>query len=123
MIALARRHHEGRLVHIREIAQDQGIPETTLTQILLKLKRAGLVRSTRGSTGGYGLACRPEEISLGRILLAIDGENGTTRDRQGYTARVLSAVWDQIRANERKLLEETSIAQLADRAPTYNWVI
>jgi Rrf2 family transcriptional regulator, cysteine metabolism repressor len=123
IIALARRHAENRPIHIREIAQDQGIPETTLTQVLLKLKRAGLVRSTRGSAGGYWLAHPPEEISLGRILFVIDGENGTSRELQGASARVLASVWDEIRATERRLLEQTSIAQIADRAPTFNWVI
>jgi Rrf2 family cysteine metabolism transcriptional repressor len=123
MIGLARRHAENRPVHIREIAQDQGIPETTLTQVLLKLKRAGLVRSTRGSAGGYWLAHPPDEISLGRVLFVIDGNNGASRALSGSSARVLAAIWDEIRATERRLLEQTSIAQLADRAPTYNWVI
>jgi Rrf2 family protein len=123
MIALARRHTEERPIHIREIADDQGIPETTLTQILLKLKRAGLVRSTRGTAGGYWLAYPPEQISLGRILVVIDGDNGTSRDLQGSSARVLASVWDEIRATERRLLEQTSIAELAGRAPSRNWVI
>jgi Rrf2 family cysteine metabolism transcriptional repressor len=123
IIALARRHAENRPVHIREIAQDQGIPETTLTQILLKLKRAGLVRSTRGSTGGYWLVYPPEEISLGRVLSVIDGTNGTSRELKGASARILASVWDEIRATERRLLEQTSIAQIANRAPTINWVI
>jgi Rrf2 family protein len=123
IIALARRHAEKRPIHIREIAQDQGIPVTTLTQVLLKLKRAGLVRSTRGSAGGYCLAHPPEEISLGRILFVIDGENGTTREFQGASARLLASVWDEIRATERRLLEQTSIAQLVDRAPVFDWVI
>jgi Rrf2 family transcriptional regulator, cysteine metabolism repressor len=123
LIALARRDREKRPIHIREIAHEEGIPESTLTQILVKLKRAGLVRSTRGSTGGYSLAHPPEEITLGRILLTIDGDNGATRELQGSSARVLASVWAEIRATERKLLEQTSIAQLAGRSPTYNWVI
>ncbi len=96
LIALARRDLEKRPIHIREIAHEEGIPESTLTQILVKLKRAGLVRSTRGSTGGYSLAHPPEEITLGRILLTIDGENGATRELQGSSARALASVWDEI---------------------------
>ena len=68
VIALAQRRVENRPVPIREIAEAQGIPETFLTQILLKLKGAGLVLSTRGSAGGYRLARSPEEISLLDVL-------------------------------------------------------
>ena len=73
VIYLARRRLENRPVPIREIAEAQGIPETFLTQILLKLKGAGLVLSTRGSAGGYRLARSPEEISLQDVLTVVDG--------------------------------------------------
>ena len=73
VIALAQRRLENRPVPIREIAEAQGIPETFLTQILLKLKGAGLVVSTRGSAGGYRLARSPEEISLQDVLEVVDG--------------------------------------------------
>ena len=43
-------------VHIRDISEVYGIPERYLVQILLQLKGAGLVASTRGATGGYRLA-------------------------------------------------------------------
>ena len=73
VIALAQRRLENRPVPIREIAEAQRIPETFLTQILLKLKGAGLVLSTRGSAGGYRLARSPEEISLQDVLTVVDG--------------------------------------------------
>jgi len=123
IISLARRHREDRPIHIKEIAEEQGIPETTLTQVLLKLKRAGLVGSTRGSAGGYRLAHDPKHISLGRILVAIDGDNMNSRELPGTTAQVLAAVWDEIRATENRLLTQISIAQLAEQAPTFDWVI
>jgi Rrf2 family cysteine metabolism transcriptional repressor len=123
LIALTQRQSEKRPVHVNEIAQGQGIPLSTLTQVLLKLKGAGLVRSTRGSAGGYVLARPPEEIALGEVLRVIDGDNGVSRQLAGPSARILATVWDQIRETERRVLEETSIAALAEQIPAIDWVI
>jgi Rrf2 family protein len=123
LISLTHLQTENRPVHVREIAHAQGISLSILTQVLLKLKAAGLVRSVRGSAGGYSLARPPESIPLREVLRAIDGENGAQRELRGPSACVLAAVWAQIRESERKVLEETSIAQLANSNPTLNWVI
>ena len=123
LISLTHLQSENRPVHVKEIAQAQGISPSILTQVLLKLKAAGLVRSSRGSAGGYWLACAPENIPLGEVLRVIDGQNGSQRTLRGSSASVLAAIWAQIRESERKVLEETSIAMLADQNPTLNWVI
>jgi len=123
LIALAQRRLKNRPVPIREIAEAQRIPETFLTQILLKLKGAGLVVSTRGSAGGYRLARSPEEISLQDVLKVVDGCDLNARETQGPAAPLLAQVWDQIRASETRVLTKTSIAQLADRSNTHDWVI
>jgi Rrf2 family cysteine metabolism transcriptional repressor len=90
---------------------------------MLKLKNAGLVRSARGADGGYQLALAPDEIKLGQILKVIDGDNGAQRKLHGSYAQVLSSVWDQIREFETQVLAQTSIAQLARRVPSSNWII
>jgi Rrf2 family cysteine metabolism transcriptional repressor len=123
MISLARLQSENRPVHIREIADEQSIPLSTLTQVLLKLKGAGLVRSTRGSGGGYWLARAPEAIKLGEVLAAIDGQNGVPRELAGASAQVLASVWHQILEQEREVLATTSIAELAGRSVSVDWVI
>ena len=123
MISLAKLESENRPVHIKEIADEQCIPVSTLTQVLLKLKGAGLVRSTRGSAGGYWLARPPEQIKLGEVVTAIDGHNGVPRELPGASARVLASVWHQIREQEREVLKATSIAQLAGQSRSLDWVI
>jgi len=123
LISLTHLQSENRPVHVKEIAQAQGISSSILTQVLLKLKAAGLVQSSRGSAGGYWLARPPDTIPLGEVLRVIDGQNGSQRTLRGSSASVLAAVWAQIRESERKVLEETSIAMLADQNPTLNWVI
>jgi Rrf2 family protein len=58
---------------IAEIAEEQRIPRKFLEQILLDLKRHGLVASRRGRLGGYTLLARPDQITFGRVLRIIDG--------------------------------------------------
>jgi Rrf2 family cysteine metabolism transcriptional repressor len=60
-------------VQIHEISQREKIPEKFLEQILLQLKRAGLLDSKRGSHGGYVLLKPPKRVSLADIIRTIDG--------------------------------------------------
>jgi len=58
---------------IADIATEQRIPRKFLEQILLDLKRHGIVASRRGRLGGYGLLMPPDQITFGRVLRIIDG--------------------------------------------------
>jgi Rrf2 family protein len=123
VLALARRTPDDPPVRIREISATHGIPERYLVQILLQLKGAGLVVSTRGAAGGYRLARPASSISLGEVLTAIDGPENPIRVPQKPAAQVLAAVWEHVRAAERAVLDQTSIAQLAERTSPREWVI
>jgi Rrf2 family cysteine metabolism transcriptional repressor len=57
----------------QEIAARQHIPVEFLEQILLALKRAGLLSSRRGMRGGYGLIKSPQDITLGQVIRVLDG--------------------------------------------------
>jgi Rrf2 family transcriptional regulator, cysteine metabolism repressor len=123
VLALARQSPDDPPVRIREISEANGIPERYLVQILLQLKGAGLVSSTRGASGGYRLARAASSISLGEVLTAIDGPEAPPRESNEPAARVLAAVWAHVRAAERDVLDKTSIAQLAERTSPREWVI
>ncbi|MGE5755488.1 MAG: RrF2 family transcriptional regulator [Planctomycetaceae bacterium] len=123
VLALARQHSGDPPVRIREISEAHGIPERYLVQILLQLKGAGLVTSTRGASGGYRLARPASSISLGEVLAAIDGPDAPPREPLRPAAQVLVAVWELVRAAERAVLDQTSIAQLAERTAPREWVI
>ena len=56
-----------------QIAARQHIPVEFLEQILLALKRAGLLSSRRGMKGGYALIKSPDEITLGQVIRVLDG--------------------------------------------------
>ena len=58
---------------IKAIAEREAIPEAYLEQLFAVLKRERLVTSTRGAQGGYVLARRPEEITVGDVLRALEG--------------------------------------------------
>lgn len=124
VIALARHHQDEQPVRARVIAEGYHIPENYLAQILLQLKAAGLVFSTRGASGGYRLARDAASISLGEVLNAIEGPQESPRDEpQGLAAQVLASVMEHLRAAERAVLDRTSMAQLADRSAPHEWVI
>ena len=73
MFELAKAYGEGSL-SIKQIAVAQGLPEPYLEQIFPALKKAGLVDARRGAGGGYGLALPPEQVSVGSVLVALEGE-------------------------------------------------
>jgi Rrf2 family protein len=127
VLALARLGPDEPPVRIRTISEACGIPERYLVQILLQLKGAGLVASTRGASGGYRLARPATSIALGEVLTAIDGPDAPSPHSQTQpqrpAARVLATVWEHVRAAERAVLDSTSIAQLADLTAPHDWVI
>jgi Rrf2 family protein len=66
---LAKRHGEGPVTG-RDLAAREGLPADYVEQILLRLRRANLIASTRGARGGYMLAREPVDISVREIIHA-----------------------------------------------------
>jgi Rrf2 family transcriptional regulator, cysteine metabolism repressor len=126
LLALARHGPEAPPLRIRAISEAYGIPERYLVQILLRLKSAGLVMSTRGAAGGYHLARAASSISVGQILSAIDGPDVGAREAQAArrpAAALLDPIWESVRAAERAVLDRTSIAELAEQSAPHEWII
>ncbi|MFM7069936.1 MAG: RrF2 family transcriptional regulator, partial [Actinomycetes bacterium] len=98
------------------------LPQPYLEQILLALKGAGLVRSKRGVGGGYVLARPAESITLAQIVSAVDGpiqagdfgqpHTDGSCDHEGQC--VLLAIWGDVGDHMRSLLENYSLADLAE---------
>ena len=63
-------------MNIKTIAERQNIPEAYLEQLLIALRKNGLVRSVRGAQGGYLLALAPGQITVGQVLRALEGSLG-----------------------------------------------
>ena len=73
LVVLCRAQQGGTPQMISDIARSQAIPKKFLEQILLELKRHGVVVSRRGRQGGYVLLRAPENVTFGEILRLIDG--------------------------------------------------
>jgi Rrf2 family protein len=123
VIELARSGGVGARKRVRELAEAQSIPERYLIQILLQLKAAGLVHSSRGSVGGYQLSRDPGQISLAQVIAAIDGRGELARDHDSTVRRDLSEVLARASVAEWNVLAATTIAQLAGSDVQPDWVL
>jgi Rrf2 family protein len=116
---LAAAQPAGDPVKGEHLSRAQGIPHKFLENILSDLRHAGLVRTRRGSEGGYSLTRPGAEISVAEVLRAIEGPlatvQGTRPEELHYegAAASLPEVWVALRANLRGVLESVSLADLA----------
>ncbi len=120
MLDLALQRDRG-LIPIQEVAARQGIPQRYLEQVLLSLKRAGLLTSKRGSTGGYHLTRAPEEITVGAVLRAVEGtrapfEAGNAQRRNGAADSDLGELWEEIAEAVSKVVDRLTFGELVLRA-------
>lgn len=72
MVELAR-HHGGGPSSLAAMADHEALPRPYLEQLVVSLREAGLVASTRGARGGYQLTRNPSEIRMGEVLRALEG--------------------------------------------------
>jgi Rrf2 family protein len=72
-LAVLTARHGGGPVQVREIARTENLSAKYLEQLLGRLRTGGLVRSVRGARGGYVLARAPHEITIGEVLLLLEG--------------------------------------------------
>lgn len=102
-----------------ELAEQQGIPARFLASILRQLGTAGIARSVRGRDGGFTLARRADAISLADVIRAVEGPlasvGGERPEQHDYrgAAVALQQVWLALRARERALLEQVTLADVA----------
>lgn len=112
----------GRSTQVRDIAERERIPPRFLEQIFQDLKRANIVTSKRGPQGGYSLVPPPEQLSVGDVFRALEGEI----DWSESTAAAPGGVPDPVEATEAVLavlserlqscLDEVTIADVCLRA-------
>ncbi len=73
VLDLAENHGLG-LVQLKDIAERRRIPKDYLLQILNRLGKAGIVKGTRGNQGGFELALAPEDLTVYRVVQALEGD-------------------------------------------------
>jgi Rrf2 family transcriptional regulator, cysteine metabolism repressor len=95
-----------------EIARRQGIPGPFLDQVLMTLRRAGMVHSTRGPHGGHVLARRPEEIRLDEVIDSLEGNGRENRvdGADNGDSRVLAQVSQRAEEAAREVFAAHTLA-------------
>lgn len=111
-------------VSISSIASRQGISERYLEQLMTLLKKAGLIKSVRGAGGGYVIAREPQEISVGDILRALEGNlepvdcraNSTSDSCEAAGSCVTKYVWQKINESINRTVDEMNLKELVDES-------
>ena len=120
MTTLARAYGQAPLPTER-LAESDNVPADYVSQILGKLRRAGLVVSHRGSAGGYGLSRPPAEISLGALARAVDGDvfedvcskyDGGSKDCHHQSGCAISPVWKRLGSLVTQYFESVTLADI-----------
>ena len=108
MLALAMQE-EGVNLSVKSVAEQQGISEKYLEQIIPVLVRSGLVRSVRGARGGYHLVKSPEDYTVGLILRTVEGS--IARCKECATL----ALWEQVDQAISNVVDHVTLADLVDK--------
>lgn len=109
---------EGRPLATRELAENRGIPAAFLEQLLADLRRAGLVRATRGPRGGFALTRSASEITALEIIEGLEGPIAPSVCAPGACGRedgcAAASVWGEVSGAVRESLSAFTLARLAD---------
>jgi len=118
MLQLAHDYSTGEPVQIRRIADVHGIPSRFLVQILLQLKGASLVASTRGAAGGYRLARPPREITLGEVIEVMEGDERphTNAGKMTPLVNALLYLCRELGNAQHDRLDDLSLADIVEQA-------
>ncbi len=116
-------HEQGKILLVRGVAEERGIPRAFLAKIFQILARAGVLKSHQGSGGGFSLARPATEISLLEVVEAIEGSIllhecilNQPCERCGTPGEcVIGSVWGRAQENMVKVLRETTIADMMER--------
>jgi Rrf2 family protein len=122
VLELAIKFEEGP-VYLKDISRSQGISLKYLGQLVIPLKMAGIINSSRGAHGGYFLAKDPETIRLSEIINILEGPIGIVdciNDKNAcdrYKTCSVRFFWEEINSNFYRSLEGIT---LKDMVKHYN---
>ena len=125
MVHLAKRHGQGP-VAIGEIAEQEHIPQKFLEAILLDLRKAGILASRKGRTGGYQLLRSPDDVNLAEVMRLIDGPIASLpcasykyyercNECNDETTCGIRKVFFELRNESVRILKNASLSNIIDR--------
>lgn len=112
-------YSKNELVPLANIAERQDISKSYLEQVFSALRKAGLVKSIKGAQGGYVLSSDAENISVGMILRALEGDLSVVpMEDDVVTNRIESYIrkniWDRIDEKVFTFVDEVSLKEIVD---------
>ena len=113
-------YSKGEHVSINSIAERQGISANYLEQVFSTLRKAGLVKSVKGAQGGYSLSQTPQEITIGSIIRALEGDmqivdEKDSNDSETTIQRIIKkSVWDKMNQSLNELLDSITVEDLVN---------
>ena len=120
LIDLSARSKEKR-VSLSEISERQSISLPYLEQLFVKLRKAGIVKSFRGATGGYAISKSAETLRITEILKAVDQDLDLAAERKKVVEKVeteeealASKMWEQLSANMYVFLHQMRLSDIAN---------
>jgi Rrf2 family cysteine metabolism transcriptional repressor len=128
MVELAR-HHGAGPISLAEMADHENLPRPYLEQLVVSLREAGLVHSTRGAHGGDQLSRAPEDIRMGEVLRALEGPiapmvcasedpaHAGVCGRTGYCT--VNHLWLTVQRAISGALDSITLADLATPRPSH----
>lgn len=124
MTALARAYRSEQAVSLDTVAAGEGLSQGFLEEIAAGLRRAGLVVSQRGKTGGYRLSRDPRQMSVGEVIAALEGPVALVEclgakagcPRAGSCSN--ESVWRRVQGEVNRVLGGLTLAKAAGLTAT-----
>ncbi|GCD09611.1 MULTISPECIES: RrF2 family transcriptional regulator [Clostridium] len=117
----------GDYIPLKVIAERQAISENYLEQVFSVLRKANLVKSARGSQGGYTLSKEASKITVGEVLRILEGDLSITGDNDGAlgldkTIKVCinTLVWEKVNEQINKVMDSVTLQDLVEKYNTLN---
>ncbi|MCM0589246.1 MAG: Rrf2 family transcriptional regulator [Gloeotrichia echinulata DVL01] len=119
LLEMATNYQSGEPQQIRQIAAQQNIPDRYLEQLLATLRRGGIIKSQRGSKGGYLLAREPRKITILEILECLEGLDvrPSAQEVNSRTAdsSVIEEIWQEACQAANSVLQKYTLQELCEK--------
>ncbi|MEK6264706.1 MAG: Rrf2 family transcriptional regulator [Clostridium sp.] len=119
-------HSIGDYIPLKIIAERQNISENYLEQVFSVLRKANLVKSARGSQGGYTLSKESSKITVGEVLRILEGDLGIAGDDEllalDKTIKVCinTVVWQSVNEQINKVVDSVTLQDLVEKYNSLN---
>ncbi|MBU3216149.1 Rrf2 family transcriptional regulator [Clostridium estertheticum] len=120
-------HSFGDYIPLKIIAERQAISENYLEQVFSILRKANLVKSARGSQGGYTLSTEASKITVGEVLRILEGDLNIAGDDDGASGLdnnikvcIDTIIWQEVNKQINKVMDSVTLQDLVEKYKSLN---